>query len=999
MEVVPHPQRSRPPGRAGGLLVGRGAQRARTLSMMRSNGEAWSNIAETIGYIVGTLISQFIDKLAFVVNVVGGSLASIFAMISHAVEFVANVMAKDWKAANESLLNIFKELAVWIVDMGAALIEFAASMLDLIPGMGGMAESARSMADSMRSGARDALGIVEYWEGGKETLDKISETLDDIERKEKSAQQTLEEAVRQDLVKKSALDDINNLTAYEVEQNEDLTAEMKEQLLWLIKIQEYKERLKVLDDKIVAIQDAVTDNKVAERDATKRIESINNKRLLIMGEIQGMELGIAQGLRESTSQAEQLAEAQEAAADEAREYLNTLRRVSGELMDEVADAVEDQIDAEKDAIENSFRVREARMKDYFERKNDEVDKAADAEVGQIEAIEKKEKELDAMREFHFQREKMRIEFLENKAVGNIEMRTAIAEGELDQAAIIRERLFRQDEEFLQESAKMAWEQEAEKRQGVLDEKKNEIEQWRDAEKEKLEIQEESAEKRLEAEKDAALKAHERRAELIKRDLEVWKEVTPASEEEYKKHLGNLERLLRDKYGVNFKNIVDQFQRNTGNALTSGFAVVRDKVLSILAEESKWKSAIKSAMEAGMEGAKEAAEKGIRDLGKLYGLTDGLNYANLDNDMIRAIQNAMGPNPTGPVVRHQGGVIPYTGGAPGLMKDEVPAVLQSGEYVIKRDTVRSLGVNFLDDLNRGGAKFHDGGLVNIMAGRALGALSNVGLMMGMMAGSGMGGMMGLGGMAPGRFTGSYGRYTRGEIAANTAAAQRFLKSSWDIPHGVAASLNRRDPKSDHGKGKALDVMTASLGKYSSKEGMALGNAVAQWFINNDDIFGTKYVIWNGRIANGSIGNWKWRDYWGRNMGATQGHYDHVHLSFLHDGGLAGDAPKFRWGGKLKKDSMINAHKGEYVVRQPLAAKFEQMMDGGARVGGNTYNFEFNGVSDNMDEKALARMVVREIEQHFSLGVERRAAKSRRRSPERAVPAHSGVLTDADYFLNS
>jgi hypothetical protein len=57
------------------------------------------------------------------------------------------------------------------------------------------------------------------------------------------------------------------------------------------------------------------------------------------------------------------------------------------------------------------------------------------------------------------------------------------------------------------------------------------------------------------------------------------------------------------------------------------------------------------------------------------------------------------NPWAPEIRHSGGLIGSS-----LKSDEVPAILQKGEYVIQRSAVSALGVDFLNSLNNSSAVF-------------------------------------------------------------------------------------------------------------------------------------------------------------------------------------------------------------------------------------------------------------------------------------------------------
>src|SRR5690606_3404539 len=122
----------------------------------------------------------------------------------------------------------------------------------------------------------------------------------------------------------------------------------------------------------------------------------------------------------------------------------------------------------------------------------------------------------------------------------------------------------------------------------------------------------------------------------------------------------------------------------------------------------------------------------------------------------------------------------------------------------------------------------------------------------------------------------------KLKGNTAAAERFIKSNWDVPKGIGGYretyIAGTKKRSDHWDGLALDVMVSS-GEPNPSE-VALGNAIAKFFVSNPNVFGTKYVIWHDRINSGK----GWRNYnekyWnghGRHPNGTQAHRDHVHIS--------------------------------------------------------------------------------------------------------------------------
>jgi hypothetical protein len=77
------------------------------------------------------------------------------------------------------------------------------------------------------------------------------------------------------------------------------------------------------------------------------------------------------------------------------------------------------------------------------------------------------------------------------------------------------------------------------------------------------------------------------------------------------------------------------------------------------------------------------------------------------DFAEKLSNQTGLPITGQIaIQHQGGLILHKGGhsARGLRSDEVPAILQRGEFVINRDSARAIGLEKLQLLNR----MHSGG---------------------------------------------------------------------------------------------------------------------------------------------------------------------------------------------------------------------------------------------------------------------------------------------------
>jgi len=100
------------------------------------------------------------------------------------------------------------------------------------------------------------------------------------------------------------------------------------------------------------------------------------------------------------------------------------------------------------------------------------------------------------------------------------------------------------------------------------------------------------------------------------------------------------------------------------------------------------------------------------------------------------------------------------------------------------------------------------------------------------------------------------------------------------------------------GKAIDAMIPG---WNTPAGIALGDSIAKWFLENPMEFGTKYVIWRKQYAEPGKG---WGPY-SHPSGSdpTLDHYDHVHLSFL-----TGDGEFVRGGGGFDPKNLAAAPPG-------------------------------------------------------------------------------------------
>jgi hypothetical protein len=142
-----------------------------------------------------------------------------------------------------------------------------------------------------------------------------------------------------------------------------------------------------------------------------------------------------------------------------------------------------------------------------------------------------------------------------------------------------------------------------------------------------------------------------------------------------------------------------------------------------------------------------------------------------------------------------------------------------------------------------------------------------------------------------------------------------------------------PGSDHPKGKALDLMTASG---------TVAHQIISRFLGQT---GAKYWIWNRQFASAATG-WRPRGYSGPSP-----HTDHVHLSYYHNGGrIAEDIT----GVGHSTGRMYGFQSGENVI--PRA--------GHRGRGGDTYNFHFPNYVGNRSE--LVSAINHELDRGARLG---------------------------------
>lgn len=203
---------------------------------------------------------------------------------------------------------------------------------------------------------------------------------------------------------------------------------------------------------------------------------------------------------------------------------------------------------------------------------------------------------------------------------------------------------------------------------------------------------------------------------------------------------------------------------------------------------------------------------------------------------------------------KGGEVPLTPGAR-ANRDSVQAMLMPGEYVFSKRAIANMGgLSVVDQIHQ---QARNGvGPTSPLANRSEGQTAQ----------ALMRAVPGMDGKLP--------HYAYGGVQPHVAAAgDAVVRALGPMPGGIGG-VGSRPNASDHPGGLALDFMTLS--------NKGLQNRVADFLTRGWGQYGVKYLISNRRIAN-SPGAWTGME----NRGSvTANHEDHVHASFLGEGGAGG-----------------------------------------------------------------------------------------------------------------
>lgn len=662
-----------------------------------------------------------------------------------------------------------------------------------------------------------------------------------------------------------------------------------------------------------------------------------------------------------------------------------------------ANAAEESFSRQADAATESANTQKEALDRTQQAEIDAVEKARDDRIQRIENEAAAEEKLDQTRQKMFERERTRLQRLAEDRNASIDFNMALREGNIDEAARLMNageaRILdrnMQDAESMGEEASAA-RKEARKRHAAK------IEEDARAELDALKVVHDESKKALDRRLDDERKALEQRKRNrlaeIQDEKAAYAERRRANRETLEKQLAD-EKLYAVRNIDEFKNSAKRIQgilaeqrvtvNDTNQAwadkMRTGWTDAVDRAQKEIQREESWKN--------------WSAQIGDQVTQGLLGMTweEFMTYMRTGvkptpvEPKTTAQQHAATQQAKGTtawrqgLVAHGGGEVSLSGDRggrsmnAGLFNDEVPTILQTGEYVIKREAVANMGKDALDLINSGKQPYefhHGGGLVGGVGALlregisgALRELVDIGVRRkneeAQMAGRAdlmlMGGILpevsaafGEAAAPPGedRFvpwmTPTQRNGVRPDVMERVWRGLGMVPGAQQITSGYrpGARVAGSGRVSLHSLGKAVDIGARARGTYGggTAETEAMGDRIAHVF--RTQIPGVREVLWK-TLQGGN-------------------HYDHVHVGFRHGGGQVGmDIPGLKTGGRIRMDNTLaNLHANETVLTAPLSARLERGINNMDNSSSAVYNININGAGIN-DAEALANVVVRKLQ---------------------------------------
>ena len=421
------------------------------------------------------------------------------------------------------------------------------------------------------------------------------------------------------------------------------------------------------------------------------------------------------------------------------------------------DASDKAYEARQEAFQDRWDARMENSKKSYEDREKAIERTADK---QIEAIEKQidaEQEREDARQRQFEAEQKRIERLTELANRSIDYNRALATGNLDEAARVMNNTEALRVGWGAEDAKAASSQLSKKQIDDLNARKDLINKQKQAKLDALREEEAATEKSLQKQRDMEQRSMERARDIEKQrlqakldglnreqrvaeeterrkqamdrrtleiELATLKAFVPKNEAELSAHVARISSAYAN-YGLNLQTSGGYWGRIIGNALSTNVNRARQE-MSNNAQWAAFGTSVAGAISKGAFGLS------LKDFFTLIATGQPPKNWKPPGHNKPIGGGTFQQRPGGRMFFHTGGMVGTgisTQGRPGrgnspLGGDEVPTVLQKGEFVFPRSAVQLYGSEYLTKMAAGTPTQQPStiGIAGLM-GSVMGAMGN------------------------------------------------------------------------------------------------------------------------------------------------------------------------------------------------------------------------------------------------------------------------------------
>ena len=435
--------------------------------------------------------------------------------------------------------------------------------------------------------------------------------------------------------------------------------------------------------------------------------------------------------------------------------LSNIMQEAGKMLTEQYDAdtqaQKDKADSDNKIWQDSFDGRVKASDKSFDQQAKGIDKTQKAAVKALDASQKKEmaglQSIEDMRKKMFAAEMTRIERLAAAANTNIDINVALNSGNLDEAARLQNTAYVTDVRNNMDDASANADEVGSKRMDKLSTKhdaaKTALEEKQALQKQELDDQRQHQKDLFDAEKKrhddtfaVAQKRYDReRAEnkkTLDKQLKDVQEFVPKNQAEWDKMFATMNGMAQ-KFGVVALTKTSEWTTMNKQGMHQAYA----DTFKELSDAAQWTALGTKSMESLTQGMLGMTFEEFADWMKTGKMPDpkavkpkttkipkppglAMSQANWDAN----VNASHGGGPAG----RDNGRAGRPKNAP-LYPDEVPTILQKGEYVLDKHTVKNMGMERVKEIHRNkgrenaGPYFHTGGLVGSIGALTMATMTN------------------------------------------------------------------------------------------------------------------------------------------------------------------------------------------------------------------------------------------------------------------------------------